>query len=108
MSEYRCQGDCCDNCVTKFYDLTDYLIKDIQFLEAKVVYLRFLLSQHLPEHKGEMLRCDIFHDLAGGYWGYPAYQRYMEYYCEGHDPMDCKEHSELMLKISRGEESVRL
>ena len=108
MSGHRCHDYCCDNCVTDFYELTDILVKDIQFLEAKVVYLRYALSQRLPERRGEMLMCDIFSDLAGGYWDNPAYQRYMEEYYDGLDPMDNEEHCRLLKRIARGEEAVRL
>jgi hypothetical protein len=103
-----CSGCCCSECVECFYGLTELLIKDIQRLEAKIVFLRYTLSGHLPAHDGEMLRSDIFSDLSGGYWDHPAYLEYMEEYNFGQDPMNDACQARLMLKISRGEKSVNL
>jgi hypothetical protein len=105
---YTCYDDCCDGCVTKFYELTDALVKDIQHLEAKVVFLRYSLSKFLPAYDGEMLRCDIFSDLSGCYWDNAAYQQYMANYYDGHDPMDSRKHAKFMIRLSCGRESVAL
>jgi hypothetical protein len=98
----------CSNCESEFHDLTDKLIMGIQHLETKVVYLRYLLSMHLPDWDGKMLRCDIFHDLTGGYWDHPAYQSYISKYYDGRDPMESKAFTDLMWNISRGKERVGL
>jgi len=103
-----CHGDCCDHCVEDFYNLTELLIKDIHHLEAKIVYLRYTLSQYLPVFDGEMLRSDIFSDLSGWYWDHPAYREYIDEYNYGQDPMDDAEQTRLKLRISRGEKSVNL
>jgi hypothetical protein len=105
---YACCGNCCADCVVDFYGLTDALIKDIQHLEAKVVFLRYSLSKHLPAYDGEMLRCDIFSDLSGCYWDNCAYRQYMEKVYDGHDPMDNQKHVNFMIKLSRGKDSVAL
>jgi hypothetical protein len=94
--------------VEDFYTLTDSLVKDVQHLEAKIVYLRYTLSKYLPAYSGEMLRCDIFSDLSRRYWDYPAYRKYMEEYNFGKDPMDDDKQAKLMMKLSRGEASANL
>jgi len=98
----------CDLCAMDFYDLIEKLISDIQLLEPKTVYLRYLLSKHLPQWDGEMLRSDIFNDLAGRYWDLPAYKKYMSDYCGGIDPFDLDEYNDLMWCISRGRAIVGL
>jgi hypothetical protein len=105
-----CEWDegCCDKCEMDFYDLIDILIKDIQHLESKVVCLRYSLSNYLPKHDGEMLRLDIFHDLAGVYWEQPSYQKYISERYGNHDPMDCKPYNDLLRKLSQGEETAGL
>jgi len=108
MIEYRCHDICCDNCIVDFYNLIDIMIKDIQFLQAKAVYLRLLLSRTLPEYDGWLLRNDIFTDLAGCYWDNPAYKRFMEEFHSGLDPMDDEGHYKHITRIRHGEESVRL
>jgi hypothetical protein len=97
-----------NKCEMNFYEIIEHLIKDIQHLEAKVVYLRYLLSGFLPKHDREMLMCDIFHDLASACWEHPAYRRYVLEYCDGHDPMGDDSYVALLTRLSTGEESARL
>jgi hypothetical protein len=108
MVDYECDDDHCARHAMRFYDLIDHLIMDIQFLESKVVYLRYLLSTFLPIGDGEMLRDDIFRDLVGDYWDQAAYQEYMKEYYGGIDPMDSVEHNDFMMKLSKGEASANL
>jgi len=108
MIDCEWNDDYCDKCEMDYYDIIDHLIKDIQHLEAKVVYLRYLLSGFLPKHDRDMLRCDIFHDLARAFWELPAYRRYVSKYCDGHDPIDDDSYVALLTRISTGEESTRL
>jgi hypothetical protein len=99
----------CDGCVMDFYDLIDLLVKDIQHLETKTVYLRYTLSRLLPDkYDGEMLRCDIFHDLTRNHFDQPAYQRYISSYCGGRDPNEDEAYVNLLMRISRGKQSVGL
>jgi len=67
MTEFDCCGDCCDKCIEDAYEFIEVLVKDIQLLASEVVRLRYLLSWHLPEHTGEMVRCEIRSDLRGNY-----------------------------------------
>jgi len=98
----------CDNCGVDFYRLIDCLIQDIRHLESKVVYLRYSLSEFLPENEGKMLKCEIFSDLSGSYSDQSAYQQYVSEYCDGQDPMDTAEYCERLKRISGGKESVGL
>ena len=108
MTDYEWSDAYCDKCEMDFYDLIDKLVKDIQHLELKVVYLRHSLSGYLPECDGEMLKYEIFSDLSAGYWEQRAYQKYMLERYGGSDPIDSETHNELLKKLSRGEESVEL
>jgi len=101
---YRTHDDSCDIPEYDYHHFIDGLIKDIQKLELRIIYLRYLLSGHLPDHEGKMLKCEMFSDLAGGYCAEAVYQRYISYYCDGIDPMECPDFHEHMIKISRGEE----
>ena len=94
----------CSDCKSEldFLDLTKYLIMDIQHLEEEVVRLRYSLSKLLPSHEGHMLRCDIFHVLSMCYHDYPAYQKYISVYHNGHDPLDSRYHTEQLLKLANG------
>lgn len=108
MVDYEWDDDFCASHAMKFYDLIDRLIMDIQHLESKVVYLRYVLSKYLPAWDGEMLRCDIFCDLVGVYWDQPAYQEYLKEYTGGVDPMDSNAYIDFMCKLSRGEAVANL
>jgi hypothetical protein len=85
-----------------FHNLIERCIEDIQFLESKVVYLRYALSQYLQNHEGDMLRCEIFSGLAGTYYDQPAYQRFVSTHCGGTDPMECNSYIEFLSKLSKG------
>jgi len=94
----------CEKCEYDFYQLIDWLIRDIQQLELKTVYLRYLLSRSLPAQDGITLKQEIFSNLSGRYYEQPGYQQYVSNYCGGRDPMDCTNFHEHMMKLSRGEE----
>ena len=98
----------CESCELEFYQLIEKLVADVQHLEAKSIYLRYLLSQYLPKHTGEMLRCDIFHDLYGSNYDYPAYQRYVSKWCGGRDPLDNWKRCKYLMRVSRGEKTLGL
>ena len=108
MTDHEMFCDFCDNCGMDFYRLVDCLIKDVQHLESKVVYLRYSLSRLLPEYDGKMLRDEIFSDLSGSYYDQSAYRQYVSEYCDGQDPLDTSDYCERLMRISRGEELVGL
>ena len=92
----------CDRCETDFHSLIERCVRDIQFLQSKVVFLRYSLCQHLENHEGDMLKSEIFSDLAGTYYDLPAYQRFVFNDCCGIDPMECNSYLELLSKLSIG------
>ena len=53
--------NCADSCeaVTALCALIDELLKDIQHLELECIGTRYLLSQHMEEEQGSLLRSDI-------------------------------------------------
>ena len=93
--------DDCDRCEMDFHALIERCIRDVQFLQSKVVCLRHSLSQYLQNHEGDMLRCEIFSDLAGTYYDLPAYQRFVSTDCGGIDPMERNSYLEFLLKLQR-------
>jgi hypothetical protein len=106
MTENKCYDVCCDHCIEDAYELIEVLIRDIQLLASEVVRLRYLLSWHLPEHTGEMVRCESRSDLRGSYYHYPTYQDYVSKYCDGHDPFDCELYCNHMARLAKGEKSA--
>ena len=106
MTDYDCYGDCCDKCIEGAYEFIEVLVKDVQLLSSEVVRLRYLLSWHLPEHTGEMVRCEIRSDLRGNYGQYPTYQDYVSEYCNGHDPFECELYCNHMERLARGAKSA--
>ena len=91
-----------------FYQLIDWLVSDIQKLESRIIYLRYVLSGYLPEADGKALKSEIFSDLSGGYYDNPAYRQYVSDYCGGQDPLNCPDFDELTQKLSAGEEIFEL
>jgi len=106
MDDTWTNDEFCDGCRLDFYMSIDQLVKDVQRLEAKVVCLRYSLSLYLPKHDGRMLRCDIFSDLAGGYYDQPAYQRYVDACYGGQDPMEQSSYVRRLLMLSKGKGGV--
>ena len=68
--------NCADSCeaVTALCALIDELLKDIQHLELECIGTRYLLSQHMEEEQGSLLRSDILENLGRRHYGSPAYQ----------------------------------
>ena len=58
--------NCADSCeaVTALCALIDELLKDIQHLELECIGTRYLLSQHMEEEQGSLLRSDILGNLG--------------------------------------------
>ena len=108
MTDYKLLSDLCDKCGNEFYGLVDCFIKDIQHLEMKVVYLRYLLCRMLPESDAEVLRSEIFSGLSGNYFDQFAYHQYVLKYKDGQDPMETEEYCERLKRVSCGVESVDL
>ena len=108
VTDYEIDYIDCDCCEQEFQQLIEKLVKDIQHLEAKSIYLRYLLSQYFPKHEGEMLRSDIFRDLYGSNYDYPAYQRYVSKWCGGRDPLDNWKRCKYLMRVSRGEKTLGL
>ncbi len=82
--------NCADKCdaVIALCKLVDKLIANIQFLELECISTRYLLSQHMDEEEGELLRMDILSHLTGRYGGDPAYELYKDIMYSGGDPME--------------------
>lgn len=106
MKVLDCYGVCCDRCVEDSYELIDRLVKDIQLLASEVVRLRYSVSWFLPEHMGDMIRCEIRSDLYASYYHDRIYQDYMSTYYGGDDPLQSKKFCNHLAKLAKGKKSI--
>lgn len=69
------EADCADTCgaILALCGLVDELLKDIQHLELECISTRHLLSWHMDEEPGSLLRSDILENLGRRHYGSPAY-----------------------------------
>ena len=97
--------NCADSCeaVTSLCELIDELLKDIQHLELECISTRYLLSQHMDEDHGELLRSDILENLGRRYYNTPAYQLFTELPYDGGDPMEFRDYLVKVRKACKGE-----
>jgi len=86
--------DCADTCeaVIALCELVDKLVSDVEFLELECISTRYLLSQHMDEDEGELLRMDIMSNLTPRHDGEPAYELYKTIMYDGGDPMAFHDH----------------
>ena len=86
--------NCADSCeaVTALCELVDELIKDIQHLELECIGTRYLLSQHMEEEQGSLLRSDILENLSRRHYGSAAYQLFKTLLYDGGDPMEFRDY----------------
>ena len=97
--------NCADSCeaVVALCELVDKLVADIEFLELECISTRYLLSQHMDEEHGELLRMDILSNLAPRHSGDPAYELYKDIMYSGGDPMEFREHLVRVRKACKGD-----
>ena len=89
--------------VTALCALIDELLKDIQHLELECIGTRYLLSQHMEEEQGSLLRSDILENLGRRHYGSPAYQMFKELQYNGGDPMEFRDYLVKVQKACKGE-----
>ena len=97
--------NCADSCkaVAALCALIDELLKDIQHLELECIGTRYLLSQHMDEEQGSLLRSDILENLGRRHYGSPAYQLFKELQYNGGDPMEFRDYLVKVQKACKGE-----
>ena len=97
--------NCADSCIAviALCELVDRLVADVEFLELECISTRYLLSQHMNEDEGELLRMDILSHLAPRYSGEPAYELFKNIMYSGGDPMEFHEHLVKVRKACKGE-----
>ncbi len=86
----------------EFYTLIASMIEDILLLEEDLVRWRKALIPHLTELNAEGLQSDILDGLAKNYEGIPAYDMFMQEYCNNKNPMENEEHCERMIRLRKG------
>ncbi len=85
------------------FRLLDAMVREISLLEAEVVRTRQALAEYLPERWADGLRDDILRGLSAPFGGdYEAYDRFVNERRNGGDPLDSREHADLLLRLAEG------
>ena len=97
--------NCADSCeaVTALCELISELLKNIQYLELECISTRYLLSQHMGEDHGELLRSDILENLGRRYYNSPAYRLFTELQYGSGNPMEFRDYLVKVQKACKGE-----
>lgn len=86
----------------EFYALIEAMVEDILMLEEDLVRWRKALIPHLNLENAEGLQSDILDGMARNYEGIPAYDLFMQEYCNNKNPMENDEHCDLMTRLRKG------
>ena len=86
----------------EFYTLIGSMVEDILLLEEDLVRWRKALIPHLAKQNAEGLQSDILDGMTRNYEGIPAYDMFMQEYCNNKNPMENKEHCDRMTRLRRG------
>ena len=78
------------------------MVEDILLLEEDLVRWRKALIPHLTKPNAEGLQSDILDGLARNYEGIPAYEIFMQEYCNNKNPMENEEHRDRMTRLRKG------
>ena len=90
-----------------FFRLINAMTDEINSLEAEIVRTRQVLAEYLPKRWAEGLRLDIFNGLSCRFTGdFEEYDRYVEQYCGGTDPMESPAQVALMLRLRDGKDDT--
>ena len=84
------------------YALIEAMVEDILMLEEDLVRWRKALIPHLNQENAEGLQSDILDGMARNYEGIPAYDLFMQEYCNNKNPMENDEHCDLMTRLRKG------
>lgn len=109
MADYRDYDlldelDCADSCeaVSALCVLIDQLLQDIRHLELECINTRYLLSQHMDNEQGELLRMDILETLGRRYGNDPAYVLYKNLMYDGGYPMEFRDYLAKVREACKG------
>lgn len=97
--------DCCsETCpdVLDSYLLIDALVQDILSLEEEMVRWRQALMRHLSPIDAQNLKSDIYDNLARRHYDNECYQTYIKLLYNGVDPMESKEHCQMLRRLRDG------
>lgn len=85
-----------------FFRLIYKMAMEILSLEEEVVRWRQVLIKYLDKRWADGLSQDIFSNLAPRFSGIPIYDRFVDEYCSGKDPMESAKHTRRMLRLRDG------
>lgn len=102
--------DNCDHCreLSDCYILIDSLVQDILSLEEEMVRWRQALLKHLSPLNAQNLLADIFDNLARRNYDNETYQSYLKAFGYTEDPMESKEHTELLWRLRNGKDETNV
>lgn len=108
-----CQTLECSSCLDSgdlhdFMALTDAMVSEILRLEEEVVRWRQALIKHLEPRWADGLRQDIFDNLSRTFYGFDAYQLFINYMHGGVDPMESPDHVDRMLRLRDGNDETSI
>lgn len=100
----------CNNCkeLSGCYMLIDFLVQDILTLEEETVRWRQALLKHLSPADAQNLLADIFDNMARRNYDNEAYQKYISLLGYKEDPMESKEHTELLWRLRNGTDETNI
>ena len=85
------------------YPLLYLMTKEISLLEEELVRWRRALIEKLPDEKADVLLQNIYGGLSRRFYGESdLYDRFVDDFCSGIDPMASDEHVQLMQRLRMG------
>ena len=103
--------EACCHCsdIKDFLDLTDAMVDEINELRAEVVRWRQVLIKYLSPEWADGLRQDILDNLWHHYYeDFDAFNYYVEYYCNGKNPMDNRKRTKLIQRLIEGTDETSI
>ena len=85
------------------------MTEEISLLEEELVRWRQALIKYLPERWADGLFDDIFSNLSFRFYGDdPVYDRFVDEYCSGIDPLESNDHVQRMLRLRDGTDETTI
>ena len=91
-----------------YRSLTWEMIEEIKFLRAEIIRWRQVLIKFLSPDWADGLRQDILDNVFQHFEDYDAYKDFVNNCCEGVDPLENKEQSELIRRLIEGTDETSI
>lgn len=91
------------------FQLIHDLTEEIVLLEEELIRWRHALIKYLPVRWADGLRQDIFDNQSRRFYGdSELYDRFVDEYCAGVDPLESDDHVERMLRLRDGTDEISI